>query len=42
MDNAEYNFESQLKRNVAFDFFLDTEAPLPTLDEFQNWPLMQE
>ena len=34
MDNAEYNFESELRKNAAFDYFLDTEAKLPTLQEY--------
>ena len=42
MDNAEYNFESELQRNPAFDFFLDTEAELPTKQEYEKWPLKQD
>lgn len=41
MDNADYNFESEMKRNVAFDFFLDINADLPTVDQFKNWPLSE-
>jgi hypothetical protein len=32
MDNSKFKFESELKHNEAFDYFLDLEAELPTLE----------